>query len=80
MKSRSLENHGLLQNTIQGLSLVNFCFIKADDLSTFRRKEGPVRKHVNILDRLALPITFKAKNGDVAATGMIEEANKVTIL
>lgn len=29
---------------------------------------------------LALLITFKAKNGKVTATGMIEEANKITII
>lgn len=78
LKNEELQK--LLQNLIRGLSFVNFHSNKADDSSTFRRGSKGVRKLVTMLDDLALLITFKAKNGEVSATGMIEEAKKVTII
>ena len=76
LKNEELQE--LVQNLIRGLSLVSFHFQKADDSSTFRKGSKTVRKHVTMLDGLALLITFNAN--EVSATGMIEEAKKITII
>lgn len=76
----ALKDPELLQNVIRGLSPFKPQASKPTDSHAFLRATKEVKKHVTLLDGIALLLTAEAKSGEVTATGMFDEANKLTIV
>ena len=74
----TLKNDSLFANVLYGLSNVRLAATDGSNSMEYRNSPIGVRKHVTLLDGIALLLVFKA-SGDVAATGMLQEGNQVTI-
>ncbi|KAL8904987.1 MAG: hypothetical protein Q9207_002910 [Kuettlingeria erythrocarpa] len=73
-----LSNHDVYVNTMHAISMIEYHKGPGIDTTAFKQSPGDVKKHVAILDCIALLLGYK--DGDVAATGFRCESEKYTII
>lgn len=74
----ALADASLFHNAIHGLSLLDYHLASNQDTTNFRNATSGTRKHVSLLEGLALLLVAREK-GDVAATGLKLESNGVRL-
>ncbi|KAL9026283.1 MAG: hypothetical protein Q9196_005031 [Gyalolechia fulgens] len=74
----TFKNATFFANALYGLSNVSHASSDGSESQQYRDSPHPVRKHVALLDAISLLLVFRA-SGDVAATGMLQESDQVTI-
>ncbi|KAI4170238.1 MAG: hypothetical protein LQ343_005121 [Gyalolechia ehrenbergii] len=74
----TLKNATFFANLLYGLSNVRHASSVGSKSEEYLNASDSVRKQVTLLDGISLLLVFRA-SGDVAATGMLQEGNQVTI-
>lgn len=77
--SSALENEELRNNMFHALERITYHAAHGEDTDNCRLGLEQVRKHVDLLDGLALFLTFRRSGGEVTATGLTQRPGKTTI-